>query len=455
MKLKVINIDHDDHLCKDVKKVKFENDELPKIQLFNSDDVIIGNYSSPIAICFAYTWKEDYPPKEIKEFAQKISNYASLTGFWRTTNGGRYAFSNILSNPNINKIIVLVFNAKDNGHLLADSMINLWQNGVDEKGVIIGSKAPNPKFEQVPIEGLNRVKKQCDLLVMRNLTQDKKSFDKVEEIITACIQEPKNAKNKKDFSNVEYYSDYRVDGLIYDDGARFESHFIIDLSSSARKVVFEEKSFVTSVGSSIQAKNLSDAIEQVASHIFKNGSSFYDERGILNIESRSFTLTVIDPLEKIPENFDESYITRYVDEFMNGKGENLDEFAYTYHNRIFKKWGNQVEKSIDMLKKSPNTRRCLISLWDQTIDLQNPNAPCLDFIWFVIRNDSIELHATYRSHHLATITEDGKLMRGEGALVPNLYALGTLQKYVSEKIGKKRGPLILNDYSGHLYVSKI
>lgn len=451
--MKINIIDYDNHLRKDVKKIKFSNKDSPKLQLFNSDDVIMGNDSSPIAICFAYTWKEDYPPKEIKNFAQKISNYAAITGFWRTTNGGRYAFSNILANPNINKIIVVVFGAKDNGHLLADSLTNLWKNGFNEKGIIIGSKAPNPKFEQVPFDGLERIRKQCDLLVLKNLKET--DFELIEEVINACIQEPRNSRNKNEFASLEYYSTYRNDELIYDDGARFDVPFIIDLSSSARKVVFEEKSFITSVGSSIQAKNLSDGIIQVASYIFKNGSSFYDERGILNIESRSFTLTVINPLEEIPENFDEVYINKYVDEFMNGKGENLDEFAYTYHNRIFKKWGNQVDKAIEILKKSPNTRRCLISLWDQTIDLNNPNAPCLDFIWFVLRNETLELHATYRSHHLATITEDGKLMRGEGALVPNLYALGTLQKHVADSIRKKRGPLILNDYSGHLYVSKI
>lgn len=453
--MKTITIDYDNHLCKDVTKVVFENSEIPKMQLFNSEDVIIGNYSSSVAICFVYTWKEDYAPIKIKEFFQKISNYAAITGFWRTTNGGRYAFSNILSNPNINKIILLVFDAKDNGHLLADSMKCLWEKGVDEKGVIIDTKAPNPKFEQVPIDALNRTRKQADLLILRNLKINENDFEKIENLVKACIQEPKNAKNKNVFENLEFYSDYRMDGLIYDDGARFDKPFIIDLSNSAKKISYEEKSYVTTVGQSIQAKNLSDAATQVASYIFKNGSQFYDERGILNIETRSFTLTVMDPLETIPDNFDKKYIKRYVDEFMNGKGEDLEEFAYTYHDRIFKKWGNQVEKVIDILKRSPNTRRCLISLWDQMIDLNNPNAPCLDFLWFVIRGEKLELHATYRSHHLATITEDGKLMNGEGALVPNLYALGTLQKHVAFSIRKDCGPLVLNDFSGHLYVSKI
>ncbi len=451
--MKTIEIGDNHFLNKKIRKVRFLPGELPKIQTFNSDDIIIGNPNSPTAICFIYTWHLDAPPKEIKDLAVRLSNYAAITGFWRTTNGGRYALSNILANPNINKVLLLVFGAKDNGHLLAEALVNFWKSGVNDDGIIIDSKSPNPRFEQVPKEGLERIRAQADLAVLRWIKDE--DFQKVEKIVHAFIQEPKNAVPVAEFVGLEFYSSTIKNNMLYDDGARFDVPFVNDLSSSAKNVIFEEKSLVSSVGQSIQARNLEDASELAASFIFKNGSPFIDQRGILNIESRSFTLTVLDPLEVIPKNFDKIYIQRYVDEFMEGKGELLSEFNYTYHDRIFVKWGNQVEKAIEVLKKSPNTRRCLISLWDPKDDLSNPSAPCLDFIWLTIKGGVLELHATYRSQHLATVTKDGKLMNGEGALVPNLYALGTLQKYVSEKTGMKRGPLILNDFSGHLYVSDV
>jgi thymidylate synthase len=140
---------------------------------------------------------------------------------------------------------------------------------------------------------------------------------------------------------------------------------------------------------------------------------------------------------------------------MEGIGEKLDDFAYTYHERIFKKWGNQPEKIVGILKNHPNTRRAMISLWDPAIDIGNSSPPCLDFIWAVIRNNKLEFHVVYRSHHLATVTESGKLMSGEGAFVPNLYALATLQKYIADRLGIARGPLALTDFSGHLYVSRV
>jgi len=446
--MKTFVISRDPYLKKDIIKLNYESEDLPKIQLFNSEDVIVGNPSSNIAIVFVYTWKSDYPPKDIKDFFQRISNYSALAGLWRTTNGAKYAFANILANPNINKIIVVVFGEEDNGHLLVDSLRNLWKKGYDQEGIIIGSIAPNPKFEQVPFEALDRIRKQCDLIILNN--QDNFSF--IESVVKSCIQEPSNSSEIKD---MEFYSSAIKNNRLYDDGARFSSPFFIDLSTSSKNIKFESKNLISAVGQSIQARNLNDGLDQVASFVFKNGTPLIDERGIITIESRSLTITVMDPLENMPEGFSKQYIDKYIKEFMEGVGEKLDDFAYTYHERIFKRWGNQVEKIISVLKNHPNTRRAMISLWNPIEDIGNSSPPCLDFIWVVVRNDKLEFHVVYRSHHLATVTEDGKLMRGEGAFVPNLYALATLQDFIARNIGIKRGPLVLTDFSGHLYVSRI
>ena len=72
-----------------------------------------------------------------------------------------------------------------------------------------------------------------------------------------------------------------------------------------------------------------------------------------------------------------------------------------------------------------------------------------------MRDRKLELHAAYRSHHLATVTRDGKLMRGEGAFVPNVYALGTLQKFIADSLDRDRGPLVITDFSGHIHVADV
>ena len=235
MKTKIIGKDH--FLKKDIKKIIFDNKKMPESQVFNNSDVIFGNPNSNIAICFIYTWSSEYAPEDIRRLADKISNYSAVTGFWRTTNGARYVFSNILSNPNINKVLLLVFDREDNGHLLVDSLTKLWTKGVDENGIINECNAPNPKFEQIPIDGLNRLKKQADLLILKNLT--KSNFDKIESVIKAGFQEPKNAKDVNNFEGLEFYSNIIKNDKIYDNGARFDTPFFIDLSNSTKKVNFE------------------------------------------------------------------------------------------------------------------------------------------------------------------------------------------------------------------------
>lgn len=235
MKTKIIGKDH--FLNRDIKKFIFDNTKMPESQVFNNSDVIFGNPNSNIAICFIYTWSSEYAPEEIRRLADKISNYSAVTGFWRTTNGARYVFSNILSNPNINKILLLVFDREDNGHLLVESLTKLWTKGVDENGIINECNAPNPKFEQVPIEGLNRLKKQADLLVLKNLTND--NFDKIEHVVKAGFQEPENAKDVRDFEGLEFYSNVIKNDKIYDNGARFDTPFFVDLSNTSEKINFK------------------------------------------------------------------------------------------------------------------------------------------------------------------------------------------------------------------------
>jgi thymidylate synthase len=324
--------------------------------------------------------------------------------------------------------------------------VNFWKNGLDASSQIIGSRAPNPRFEQVPIDALERMRKQVDLVVIRQRTQED-----VEKIITALIQEPEHAVPVP--NDVELYSTAGKE-LLYDDGARFDHPFTLDLSQSAKAVVYTERKSDSPLGQTVHAEHLKDALEMVASYIYEHGDAFIDQRGIETRESRSFTISIKDPLAAIPKGYSETYLQNYLDEFMNGlKG--ADEFAYTYHERIFRRWGDQVETAIKVLKKDPRTRRCMISLWDQTEDLETESPPCLNFIWLVIRDNMLELHVVYRSHHLATVTKQGRLMEGEGAMVPNLYALSHLQKRIAGRMGLPAGPLVLTDFSGHIYVSGI
>lgn len=421
----------------------------PSLQLFNSNDVIQGNPMSNVAIGFVYVWKTDFPPDYVKEFMQRISNYAAITGLWRTTNGGKYAFANILANPNINKLVLIVNDLEDNGHFLVDAVRCLWKDGVDGRGIVKKTKAANPRFEQIPLTAFDHLKKQVDLVIVKNVHAG--DLNKVEELIKACYQEPENARSVEEFGlDAEFYSQGNL--RLYDDGAR-ESPLNIDLSASSQKISLKESGNISDVlGQGLQAENLIDALELLSSNVFAKGDKMQDQRTINMAEMRSISLTIKDVLEKIPEGYSEEYIKKYVGEFIDGTQDGSD-IRYTYHDRIFKKWGNQAEKVVALLRQHPNTRRAVICLWDPATDLDSETPPCLDMIWCVVRNKRLEFHVVFRSHHLATITSQGQLMVGEGAFVPNMYAIGTLQQKMSDQLNLERGPVVLTDFSGHLYVA--
>lgn len=441
--MQVIKTSYDPFLKKDVKKIRYKN--LPKIKIFNKSDIAIGNTFSNLAIAFVYTWRKDKPPKKIRELFHKVANYSAITGYWRTTNGAKYAFSNILANPNINKLLILIFNSEDNGHLLVDALVNFWTKGINKRGIINGTKAANPRLEGIPVEALKRIKKQVDLLVCKNANPNL-----VEKLVKGAIQEPKSATNLKDIE-AEFYSETIKNGKLYDDGCRFEKPLHISLSSNIKNVEKHQETKHKTIGGSLHSKNLNDAFQKLISFISKYGTTISDQRGIKTKECRSLTIAISNPLKNIPKGFSKDYLKRYTKEFIDGIDSK--DFSYTYHNRIFKRWGNQSNKMIKILKKNNNTRRALISLWDPSCDISDSNSPCLDLIWAVIRNKKLEFHALYRSHHIATITGKGNILMGEGAFIPNIYALAVMQKHVAKKLNLKAGRLAVTDLSSHVYVS--
>lgn len=441
--MNIIKVGYDPFLKKEVKKIRYKNP--PSIKIFNPSDVSIGNPFSNLAIAFICTWKKDNPPKRIKELFQKISNYGAITGYWKTTNGAKYAFTNILANPNINKLLVLVFRAEDNGHLLVDALTNFWNKGMNKKGIIRNAKAANPRFEGFPPETLKRIKKQVDLVVCKNI----KDLNIVEKLAKASIQEPKNAINAESL-NVEFYSKTIKNRKIYDDGCRFEKPWQANICMEKIEE-HKEQTNTKTLGGALHSKNLNDAFQKLISFISKYGVTVSDQRGIKTKECRSLTIVISDPLKIIPEGFSKDYLNRYTKEFIEGISSK--DFSYTYYNRIFKRWGDQVNKMLKVLEKNNNTRRALISLWDPSRDISDANSPCLDIIWAAIRNKELEFHAVYRSHHIATTTEDGKILTGDGAFVPNIHALAVLQKQVAKKLNLKTGKLVVTDFSSHVYIS--
>ena len=69
-----------------------------------------------------------------------------------------------MANPNIRYLIICW--RESPGHLVADALANLVQKGVksDKRRTIIGARAPTPYLPNIPIESIDRFRKQISLV---------------------------------------------------------------------------------------------------------------------------------------------------------------------------------------------------------------------------------------------------------------------------------------------------
>ena len=88
---------------------------------------------------------------------------AAIWGSSKTENlGVEKIIANIISNSNIR--YVLVCGTESRGHLAGHSLLAIHENGIDEKGRIIGSEGAIPFIENISREAVRRFQQQVVLL---------------------------------------------------------------------------------------------------------------------------------------------------------------------------------------------------------------------------------------------------------------------------------------------------
>jgi len=124
-----------------------------------------GNDFSPVAVCVILDDFDSTIPRELQEMVMAgLDAGAALSGMLQTENVGlEKVICNIVANPNIRYIVLC--GRESAGHLPGESLLALKQNGVDEKSRIIGSSAPTPHLSNIPLEVIDRFRKQIVTVV--------------------------------------------------------------------------------------------------------------------------------------------------------------------------------------------------------------------------------------------------------------------------------------------------
>jgi len=144
-----------------------------------------GNDFSPAAVAVILNTDADKVPQELERLVRAgIESGAALSGTVQTENiGFEKIVCNVVANPNIRYLILA--GPESEGHLTGAAMKCLVSQGVDEKHRIIGSESPHPYLYNLPMEFIERFRKQVSLVDL----QFEGDPDLVRKAVWSCYQE--------------------------------------------------------------------------------------------------------------------------------------------------------------------------------------------------------------------------------------------------------------------------
>ncbi len=193
----------------------------------------------------------------------------------------------------------------------------------------------------------------------------------------------------------------------------------------------------------LKAKNSVDGWMRLVRKIMETGMTRMDERGIETRWLDNVMIHIADPYtERVSDlyPFSEKVLReKYATQLLTS--DRMD-FDYTYGERL-NAWGteviNQIEYVIEKLKSSPVSRRAIATTWDPRKDIISDEVPCLNHFVFMTRENVLDISVMIRSNDMY------------GAWPANVYALGELLTYVSEKTELESGTITTLSVNAHIY----
>jgi len=145
-----------------------------------------GNDYSPVAVAVILIYDYDKIPKEIENLVRVgVESGAALSGTIQTENIGiEKMVCNIIGNPNIRYLVLT--GPESPGHSTGEAIMALVNNGIDGRKKIIGCGSPTPYLFNLPLEYIERFRKQIKEVV--NLL-NRGTPDLVRNAIWSCYQE--------------------------------------------------------------------------------------------------------------------------------------------------------------------------------------------------------------------------------------------------------------------------
>jgi tetrahydromethanopterin S-methyltransferase subunit A len=144
-----------------------------------------GNDSSPVAVAIILNCDADKIPSDLERLVRAgIESGAALSGTVQTENiGFEKMVCNLVANPNVRYLIL--GGPESEGHLTGEALKALFSNGVDDRKRIIGTDAPHPFLYNLPLEFIERFRKQLTLIDL----QFEADQEAIRQAVWSCYQE--------------------------------------------------------------------------------------------------------------------------------------------------------------------------------------------------------------------------------------------------------------------------
>ena len=169
-----------------------------------------GNDYSPVAVVVILRWMREETPPDIEKLVRlSVESGAALAGTLQTENIGlEKVICNIVSNPNIRYLVIC--GPESPGHLVGDAILALAKNGLDERKRIIGAEAPTPYLFNIPIDFVERFRKQITVIDLIN----EGSPEVLRQAVWSCYQEKPTSFRQYELYDVGAYPAAPLSGKI-------------------------------------------------------------------------------------------------------------------------------------------------------------------------------------------------------------------------------------------------
>ncbi len=169
-----------------------------------------GNDKSPVAVIVILITDEDKISKDIEELVKAgVESGAALSGTVQTPNiGFEKIVCNIIANPNI-RYVVLTGPASP-GHKTGEAFKDLIKKGVTEKKKIKDTNAMYATLYNLPIEWIERFRKQVTLIDLHC----KGTKESIRKAVWSCYQEEPIDFNGQEIYDIGAYPEDPISGKI-------------------------------------------------------------------------------------------------------------------------------------------------------------------------------------------------------------------------------------------------